>query len=420
MHKYLSAMTMAILMPLCFADIHRYVNREDDSYQWKEKGVLQPGVMELELHSQTWQNILWKHRLYMVVPPEICTPTPAMLWITGSRYSTSEISQAQEVARRASAPVFLLLDVPNQPLFGNLEEDALVSYTFEQTLRTKDPDWILLFPMTKSAVRAMDAAQSYYREKYGAEISGFVVTGASKRGWTTWLTACVDSRVRAIVPMVYDNLNLRTQMRHQIETWGKYSEKICDYTEKGLPQILETEQGQRLAHLVDPYEQRERLTMPKIMVIATNDRYWTLDALNFYYSQLPGEKHPLYIPNAGHGIRDRERILCAMSASLLWCKGKFVFPQFTWSFYSNGDSMEIALTASDRPQEIKLWQAHSLTMDFREAQWYSLSFAGETQKISLALPPCEHHAMYVEAIFEISGVKFHSCSTVHIARQVLK
>lgn len=57
--------------------------------------------------------------------------------------------------------------------------------------------------MVQSVVAAMDAVQSYTSSR-GREIGSFVVTGASKRGWTTWLTAAIDERVKAIIPMVYD------------------------------------------------------------------------------------------------------------------------------------------------------------------------------------------------------------------------
>ena len=66
--------------------------------------------------------------------------------------------------------------------------------------------------------------------------------------------------------------------------------------------------------MVDPFSYRERLTQPKLILLSTNDRYWPLDALKLYWSELPDPKHVLYVPNQGHGLRDIERVIGSVSA----------------------------------------------------------------------------------------------------------
>ncbi len=116
----------------------------------------------------------------------------------------------------------------------------------------------LLFPMVKSAVRAMDTAQEFAKEK-GKPITRFVVTGASKRGWTTWLTGASDPRVKAIAPMVIPTLNIDAQNKHQLENFdGKFSEQIRDYTDRGLigkqqqAQCERTDGDGRSVHVPEP------------------------------------------------------------------------------------------------------------------------------------------------------------------------
>ena len=157
------------------------------------------------------------------------------------------------LAERAGAVAAAVNKVPNQPLYDGRKEDALIAYTFDQFLKTGDREWPLLFPMTKSAVRAMDAVQAFCGEGGGAKPARFVVAGASKRGWTTWLTAAADARVAGIAPMVIDMLNMKAQTRWAEQVYGRQSEKIGDYTNLNLIERMDDPRMVELRSWVDPY-----------------------------------------------------------------------------------------------------------------------------------------------------------------------
>ena len=114
----------------------------------------------------------------------------------------------------------------------------------------------------------MDVLQAFSKQEWRAPVERFIVAGASKRGWTTWLTAAVDRRVGAIAPVVIDVLNMRAQMSRQIEALGAYSARLIAYSSRGLLPIPETPAGKKLLDMVDPWAYRDRLTMPKLIVTA--------------------------------------------------------------------------------------------------------------------------------------------------------
>src|SRR5439155_21063395 len=136
-------------------------------------------------------------------------------------------------------------------------DDALIARTFVKYLDTKDETWPLLFPMVKSVTRAMDALQEFAKSEWKAEVKDFVVTGASKRGWTSWLTAASgDKRVKAIAPLVIDTLNMPVQMENQVKAFGKPSEMIHDYVERKLVPVPQTSVAQNLWKMIDPWVYR--------------------------------------------------------------------------------------------------------------------------------------------------------------------
>ncbi|MBW3599419.1 MAG: DUF1080 domain-containing protein, partial [Planctomycetes bacterium] len=398
--------------------LSQYVAKEDASYRWTEHRQGQVGAtayVELRLVSQTWRGVPWKHQLFLLKPSTVADDAHhGLLFIGGGRWRPelddpdheqrlpSEAPLLAAVAEQLRSPVAILLQVPHQPILGGRYEDDAIAHTFEQFLRTGEQDWPLLLPMVKSAVRAMDAAEEYAKEKWSLDVKSFTVTGASKRGWTTWLTGAVDRRATAIAPMVIDMLNMGPQMKHQVASFGAYSQEIEDYTQRGLQKHLASEDGQALVRIVDPYAYRRILTQPKLLLLGTNDRYWPLDAANLYWDGLEGEKHVLYIPNNGHGLRDYPRIIGALTALHRQAAGGEALPKLTWKFENSKNRLRLHVACDEKPKSVQIWLATSPTRDFRDSQWTSrpAQANGEGYMHDLPLPETGYAAMFGEAVFD--------------------
>ncbi|GBC91831.1 hypothetical protein HRbin15_00290 [bacterium HR15] len=399
------------------ADLPGYV-KSDSPYDWSktvEGKVLNSQFVEITMISQKWREFTWRHRLRIVKPPALRHPETAILYITGSGDGRSELQLIARAAERVGAIAAVLHDVPNQPLIRpDLVEDNLIAHTFVQYADTGDETWPLLFPMVKAAVRAMDTIQAFAQKEWGVRIKNFTVTGASKRGWTTWLTAAVDKRVRAIAPMVFDNLNFFAQMPHQLKTWGKYSEQISEYSERNLMEMMNTERGRKLVSMVDPYFYRERYTMPILIINGANDPYWVIDAAQFYFNDLPStRKYALYVPNGGHGLGDYERVLNSMTAFYLSVVGELEFPRRIEGKAARENNRVRYTVRTDRPPEkVQVWVAHSNTLDFRPSRWEPVEASREGREwvATIELPQDANLALFAELTYRAGDSTFTLCT----------
>ncbi|MGH8602215.1 MAG: PhoPQ-activated protein PqaA family protein, partial [Gammaproteobacteria bacterium] len=168
-----------------------YVNLPDSHFSWKrlkQEKAHWGTLTRLVLVSQRWRDYRWHHRLIVARPSEVRNPGIALVLVTGDGDGGKHVKRLETLAQRASAVTAVITQIPNQPLYGVRREDALIAYTFDQFLKSGDETWPLLFPMVKSVVRAMDAVQALAHSEFKQAIARFVVVGASKRGWTTWLT----------------------------------------------------------------------------------------------------------------------------------------------------------------------------------------------------------------------------------------
>ena len=165
-------------------ELDAYLRRPDSSFTWKV-GEKSEGLTTLQMTSQTWQGIRWEHDIVLTEPAAPVAKGTAVLVITGGKPNRDDLNTIRTIVGQAGLPAAVLFQIPNQPLWDRVEDD-LIAHTFEKYLETGDASWPLLFPMTKSAIRAMDAVQAYTKGSSNP-ITKFIVTGASKRGWTTWM-----------------------------------------------------------------------------------------------------------------------------------------------------------------------------------------------------------------------------------------
>jgi PhoPQ-activated pathogenicity-related protein len=392
--------------------LRTYVEKEDPNYKWEltsKDDFFGSQVLNINLQSQNWKGIVWSHRLRLVLPKKLKSSF-VLLFITGSGQGLEELAICKMFSDSLGLPCAILHDIPNQPLFNGLYEDAIIALTFQKFFETGDEEWPLLLPMTKGAKRAIDATEEVL-EKVNEKPRGFIVTGASKRGWTTWLISAVDKRVKGIAPMVFDNLNFQKQMEHQIECYGSYSEQISDYTKLRLQENLKTEKGKKLLQIVDPYSYRTEITIPKLIVNGTNDPYWTVDSLNLYFDDLLGEKYILYVPNAGHGLEDRRRVMNVIMA-------------FTSSIVSNQslpsiklilEDSTVALVTNSSPLYVDFWKASSNNMDFRYSKWESLpSIEKDDKYFSYLAKEKTYTALFGEATFQFNNKVFSLSTSMSI------
>ena len=405
-----------------------YVAAPDTNYNYTLLNTL-PGTGHttfiLELVSQAWlttnevNRTLWKHWM-IIVQPSGATNSRALLYIssgsnTGTTPPTSADANLRQLALDTGTVVTELRMIPNQPLrfageTNSRSEDALIAYTWDQFLRTGDERWPARLPMTKAAVRALDAVTAFCGSPPGGglTVDQFVVAGASKRGWTTWTTAVVDPRVVAIIPIVIDLLNLEPSFAHHYSAYGYWSPAIQDYVDMHIPDWFGTPQFRALLEIEDPYEYRQRLILPKFLINAAGDEFFLPDSAQFYFHDLPGVKYLRYVPNASHSLSGSDAWV-TVKACYQAVLSAVALPPLSWTLES---SNTLRVVTGDLPTDVRLWQAtNPNARDFRlatlGAQWQSSALTSQGGGVYVAtvpVPPQGWRAFFVELTYARDGL----------------
>ena len=403
--------------------IDRYVQKPDDTYAWSIVGSTEHNgskIFILDLKSQTWRTkeevnrTVWQHWLKVIVPDEVKSDVALMMVGGGRNGGNPPNSVNPMVMRVATATKTIVAEIgmiPNQPLIFHNDgkqrvEDDLIAYTWDQFIKTGDETWPARLPMVKSVVRGMDAVQELIGEHFpDSPVNNFVVAGGSKRGWTTWMTAAVDKRVSAIMPIVIDVLNTKVSMDHHYAAYGFWAPAVGDYVHHKITHRRNWPEYESLLQIEDPYYYLNRFDMPKCIINSAGDQFFLPDSSQFYFNDLIGEKHLCYVPNSDHSL-DGSNALDTLLAFHFCIAHKIRRPAISWEF-QNGN--QISLNTTDKPKKVVLWQATNPdARDFRMAKigkaYSATELSGDSKFVAtVSKPEKGWTAFFIQAEFDVGA-----------------
>jgi len=399
-------LVQAITVAAYTQDIYDYVKKDDGAFKWEYMGpdtdIHGRNLMGdktwtgylLNVTSQRWltdadfsedseMKSLWWHYMVVIVPSEIKYTKNSTIWITGwSNGSGAPTAKDEDIALAAALAMGTgtvtgaLFQIPcehikfaTDPIQKSRGEDAIIAFTWDHYL--KDPsnsEWLVRFPMVKGSMKAMDAMTEFMATAHpqlGVTCESFIVSGASKRGWTTWLLGAVDKpRVQAIVPIVLDAINFAAVEHHQYQSYNGWSWALKDYIEMDIMSRIDDPNMLLLQQQEDPYFFKEELTMPKLIVNAVMDEFQQPDDTNYWWRDMPEPKHFLMTPNAEHseatGIFEIVPAIGTWAAYLL---KETTVPTWDWNIDETTGEIVATLDDNGEVHEASMWYAYSCGKD---------------------------------------------------------
>ena len=355
----------------------------------------------------------WWHQLLVIVPDNVEVLDTSVLWISGGyngedddevAIDSFDVQFMADIAVTNKMTTAILYQVPNQPIVfaedvlqDTRDEDGSIAFTWWHFLFDPDynAEYLLYLPMTKAAVKAMDSIKLFLTDENSPEeIQGtnlnptkYIVGGASKRGWTTWITAAVDPRVIGIMPTIMDELNFVKNIKHHWQSYGGWTFVFEDYWILNLTQHWDDPKMQEMFDIIDVYEYREKLLMPKLVICAANDEFFLPTNTRYWWKDMQDEyelNRLLLVPNSGHSgevlitktpvvetwinqvleankaLEVENKNFNLISERSTYMKDLSLYlniPKFSWTHET--DTGDIIVTSEEAPEKVELWSAVS-------------------------------------------------------------
>ncbi|MCX4030155.1 hypothetical protein H0A36_17430 [Endozoicomonas sp. SM1973] len=410
-----------------------FINKESSTQaEWTLVSSEQNGSITIytyDLTSQNWpeQQLSnagkdWHHKLTIYVPREV-TSQQSLLFINGGTRHAEEQKYLPapeqvdflSIASETKTVVADLQDIPNQYLRLDDDvarrEDGIMAYGWNKYMDNprQNTGWIGHLPMAKAVVKAMDAIQAESEAQSFPKPKQFLLAGASKRGWTAWLTTLVDDRVNSIVPIVIDILNTEQNLDHIYKSLEEWPLAFRDYVQQGVTDRIKSPEFSKLMQIEDPIaylpnkKYHARLSIPKYIINASSDDFFVPDSLNQYIEQLPGETVVRIVPNQRHYI-DFKIVGKALKDYYKMLVNHEERPKVLWQ--ASSDNQYVEVTTLFKPKQVKLWQGYNPEKrDFRitsKIQYEASPLQGNCVKgrCTYRLPVDQHKTGYTSRYVE--------------------
>ncbi len=323
------------------------------------------------------KNTTWHHRLSIYVPEKMLHQEGLML-VNGGINQPIDTEEKDPydnkylflfyayLARQTHSIIVELKDIPNQYLRlddgVDRKEDDLLAHNWRQFMEhPNSPTYPLLFPMAKATSIALDAVVSA-AEKIGFEApTHYVLTGISKRGWSSWLTLLEDKRIVALVTAVNEILDVENTAKFIKKSIQYWPDAFKDYVNAQIPEYLGSSPFKKLMSMTDPYgyinhpRYQQRFTLPKYLIRTSGDDFYTPDCQNQLFKTMPGENYVRVLPNQGHRLSGTQYLFALKDFYSTFIRQKAI-PKISESFFND----QLSHVAFDQPaKKITLWRAHN-------------------------------------------------------------
>ena len=204
------------------------------------------------------------------------------------------------------------------------EDDLMAVFWQKYLFEGKNIENTFFAPMAKAAMKCVDAVEDYLQQvgtenQYENDFK-YVITGASKRGWTSWLVAAMDQqRTQAALPVVMSMANIQQHLHRMNRIYNNNWPFTFEWlVRRKLMGEIDSSNYTDLMSIVDPinYDYHDKLIY---LESSTSDEFFLPDDIIDYWNDSPQIRHKLFrlVPKSEHSMIGHLKTIREQSAKVV-------------------------------------------------------------------------------------------------------